>query len=327
MHCVIEGFSCSSGADRRLYVLETPTSEPVVEVVPNISPYLIPGSNLCVSGRSTPISKEVPTVSYGSLPSDGGGLVVSPDEYPHGDSVAEKYLRPYVGSQELVNGEDRWVLWMPGGPEPGDVARSPFLKKRLEDVREFRRNSRNPDTQALADTPYRWFFVAQPSQPYVGIPAQVSENRRYYTVARMSVDAIASNTLYTAIDPDGFLVGLLSSSMFMTWISTIGGRLESRLRYAKSIVHNTFPVPIVAQGLRAEVIAAAQHVLDVRAAHPGNTLAELYDPLSMPPKLISAHSSLDKAVDSVFTSRKTLDTEADRLAVLFEWYERLESEG
>jgi hypothetical protein len=324
VHCVIEGFSCNPPSKRRLFEFAKPTAEATVAVVSNISPYLVAGPNLTVEGRSTPISPSMPPVRYGSLPSDGGGLVVLPADYPKGDSVAEKYLRRYVGSQELVNSEDRWVIWMPNGPEPGDVKASEFIRERLERVRTSRLESKNPDTRALANQPYKWFHNAQPTTPYVGIPAQVSESRRYYTVAWLEGDVIASNTLYTALDPDGFLAGLLSSSMFMSWIRVVGGRLKSDLRYAKSIVHNTFPVPIdISDGVRSKVIKAAGVVLDTRTNYPDASLAELYDPLAMPADLVSAHDDLDRAVDALFAPGKKFSTDADRLAVLFERYEAL----
>jgi hypothetical protein len=324
VHCVIEGFSAADSRRRELFQSDSLTAEPRVRIVPNISPYLHSGPNLAVAGRSTPISHEMPPVTYGSLLSDGGGLVVYLDDYPEGDSIAESYLRRYVGSQELVNGDLRWVIWMPDGPRPGDVNKSSFLRGRLEAVRGFRRNSKNPDTQALADTPYKWFFNSQPDVPYVGIPAQVSENRKYYTVARLAPEVIASNTLYTAVDPDGFLIGLLSSSMFMTWIRTVGGRLKSDLRYAKSIVHNTFPVPEdIPATLRSNVIGAGQRVLDARACYPDATLADLYEPLAMPNGLVSAHNELDRAVDALFAPRRKFATDADRLDLLFERYEAL----
>ncbi len=324
VHVVIEGFSYGTGRTPRLFECSTPQSQPEERTIRRISPYLIEGPSLAVAGRSTPISAAMPPVRYGSLPSDGGGLVVDPAEYPHGDPIAIKYLRRYVGSQELVNDDERWVIWMPDGPAPGDLSQSRFLRERLDAVRRARESSRNPDSQALATQPYRWFFNSQPDHPYVGIPAQVSETRRWYTVARLNEDIIASNTLYTAADEDGFLFGILSSSMFMAWIRVVGGRLESRLRFSKSVVHNTFPLPTEsADTQRTAVIDAGKDVLEARSLHPSSSLAHLYDPLATPHPLVRAHDGLDRAVDALFAPRRSFKTDADRLALLFERYEQL----
>lgn len=323
VHVVIVGFSHGGGTDPVLYVYETVKSQPVRQRVSNISPYLVEGPNVAVAGRAylPPLSRSMPAVRYGSLPSDGGGLIVGPDEFPEKDSVAVKYLRPYFGSKELVHGLKRWVIWAPGGLDTGDLARSAFLRKRFEEVRNARLESRNPDTIALAEQPYRWFHNAQPEGPYIGIPAQVSETRRWYTVAHLGPDTIASNTLYTADDPDGFLFGVLSSSMFMAWIRSIGGAIKSDLRYSKSIVHNTFPLPAEITDLRrAAVIQAGQGLLDARAAHPGATLADLYEPLATPPDVVAAHARVDKAVDAIFDPRKRRWSQDDRVELLLDLY-------
>jgi hypothetical protein len=328
VHVVIEGFSHGAARSPRLFEFATLRSQPEEQRVRNVSPYLIEGPNLVVAGRSTPLSEAMPPVRYGSLPSDGGGLVVDPADYPHGDAVAIRYLRRYVGSQELVNAEERWVIWMPDGPAPGDLSQSRFLRERLERVRVAREASRNPDSQALATQPYRWFFNSQPSEPYVGIPAQVSETRRWYTVERLAEDVIASNTLYTALDADGFLFGILSSSMFMAWVRTVGGRLKSDLRYSKSVVHNTFPLPVdLPEAQRTAIIDAVDGVLEARRMHPTSSLADIYEPLATPPALIRAHVEVDRAVDALFAPRRRFATDSDRLTLLFERYQQLVEAG
>jgi hypothetical protein len=306
VHVVIVGFSHGGRSDPRLFAYATPGGDPVEERPRRISPYFVEGPNVAVAGRSgLPLSASMSPVRYGSLPSDGGGLIVRADELPRYDPVAQRYLRPYCGSKELVRGVPRWVIWMPDGPEPGDLANSSFLRERLAAVRTARMQSENPDTRALAEQPYRWFHNAQPSVPYIGIPAQVSENRNWYTVAYLDPEVIASNTLYTAEDPDGFLFGILSSSMFVAWVASIGGRLESRYRYSKSIVHNTFPLPNeVTAEQRSQVIQSAREVLAARSVHPGASLSDLYEPLATSSELVRAHSVLDRAVDRIFDPRK-----------------------
>jgi len=188
-------------------------------------------------------------------------------------------------------------------------------------VRATRLASVNPDTQILADEPTRFFHVAQPARNYVGIPAQVSEMRRWYTVALLTPNEIASNTLYTADDPTGFLFGLLSSTMFAAWIRGVGGNIKSDLRYAKSVVHNTFPLPgQIDEGNRTAVVAAGEGLLVARAQYPDASLADLYDPLAPRRDILQAHAEIDLAVDRIFSPRKRKWTLEERLALLLERY-------
>ncbi len=328
VHVVVVGFSKHPPSPRRLFTYATTRSQPVEETVSNISPYLVEGPDTTVAGRSTPLSPQMPPADYGSLPSDGGGLIVAPVDLPSDDPVAMGYIRPYLGSRELVRGLERYCIWMPDGPAPGDLQRSRFLHERLEAVRQSRLASRNPDSRALATQPYKFFHNAQPTTAYIGIPAQVSETRRWYTVAVLPPETIASNTLYTAEDPDGFLFGLLSSSMFLAWVGSIGGRLKSDYRFSKSVVHNTFPLPAaITNGRREGVTAAGKALLVARANHPGATLADLYEPLATPPDVIAAHAGVDRAVDAVFDFRRRRSAERDRLELLLSRYAAMVEDG
>lgn len=328
VHVVIVGFSKTPPAPRRLFTYATTSADPVERAAGNISPYLVEGPDTTVAGRSTPLSPNMPAADYGSLPSDGGGLIVATEELPTDDRVAMAYIRPYLGSRELVRGVDRFCIWMPNGPAPGDLGRSRFLRERLERVRLARLASRNPDSQDLAAQPYKFFHNAQPTTAYIGIPAQVSETRRWYTVAHLPPDTIASNTLYTAEDPDGFLFGLLSSTMFITWVASIGGQLKSDLRFSKSVVHNTFPLPpVIGDRRRQAVITAGLDLLDARSNHPGASLANLYEPLATPPDVVTAHAAIDRAVDAIFDHRRRRWAPEDRLALLLDRYTILIAEG
>jgi hypothetical protein len=326
VHVVIVGYAHGKKG-HRLFTYDTAKSEPVEVRVNNISPYLVEGPNIAVAGRSTPISSVMPEVSYGSLPRLAAGLIINKrEDLPTGDPVAMKYISPYLGSDEVVKGLERWVIWAPEGLDPGDRQRSGFLDERLKQVKEEREASTIPAAKALAKEPTRFWFNGQPSTNYIGIPAQVSETRRWYTVAYFTPDHIASNTLYTAADPTGFLFSVLSSTMFVTWVANIGGRLESRLRYSKSIVHNTFPLPeTIRDQDREAVITAGKHLLEVRARFPDASLAELYDPLAPRRDLIEAHNQIDRAVDRLFDRRKRKWTEGERLAHLLNRYQQMAS--
>nr|WP_065422134.1 type IIL restriction-modification enzyme MmeI [Cellulomonas flavigena] len=248
-------------------------------------------------------------------------MIVETEDYAR---FAAKYLRPFRMGREVVRGLDRWCLWMNTEDfDPRDIERSPLLKERVQACSAFRSHSTKQITKDGAKTAHLFQENHQPPGHYVGIPSVVSETRRFYTVAHFSEEVIAGNQLYTALDPDGFLFAIISSSMFITWQMTIGGRLESRLRFANKVVWNTLPLPAVSDKQRAEIIAAGQGVLDARAEQPGVSLADMYNPLAMAPSLLKAHRVLDRAVDRAFGAKKALETNEERLALLFKRYQEM----
>lgn len=203
---------------------------------------------------------------------------------------------------------------------PADLAKSPVLKARLRAVAEFRRASKASSTRKMAETPHLFGQRSQPDTDYLCIPSVVSENRRYLTVQRYSSDVVCSNLVFHAQDPDGLQFALASSSMFITWQKTIGGRLESRIRFANTLTWNTFPVPDLEEKPRNAIIEAGQGILDVRALHPDRSLADAYNPLAMDPALVKAHDKLDRVVDKAFGADRKLTTERQRLEILFTRY-------
>src|SRR5699024_10033974 len=245
--------------------------------------YLVDGPNILVTKRSTPLSPLLEKTEYGSKATDGGHLIVDENEYAQvaADPVAAKYLHPYVGARELLHNENRWCLWL-DGMDPADLSRSAILKDRVEAVRAFRAASKAASTR---DYPHHHLFrqLAKQDTDYVCVPRVVSETRRYFTVAQFSADVIASDSTFTIRDPDGFQFAAMSSSMFITWQKTIGGRLESRLRFASTLTWYTFPFPDISDTERAAIADAGQKVLQARALHPERSLAEHYNPLAMDP--------------------------------------------
>jgi hypothetical protein len=175
----------------------------------------------------------------------------------------------------------------------------------------------------MAETPHLFGQRAQPEQPYVGIPRVFSEHRKWATVDHLSETVIAGDKVYTAIDPDGFVFAILSSSMFISWQKTVGGRLKSDPSFSNTLVWNSFPLPDVPQDLREQIIEAGQGVLQARDLHPDRSLAGHYNPLAMEPTLISAHGSLDRLVDRAFGAKTTLSTDAERQELLFKQYAKL----
>lgn len=261
-----------------------------------------------------------------SQPTDGGNLIVEISDYPQvaADPIAAKYLRPFRMGREVVRGLDRWCLWMHTEDfDPRDIDLSPILKERVRACATFRQGSKKKATVLGAQTAHLFQENHQPSEPYVAIPRVVSETRPFYTAAHLSEDVIAGDQLYTALDPDGFLFAIISSSMFITWQRAVGGHMKSDLRFSNKIVWNTLPLPAVSDKQRAAIIAAGQGVLDTRAEQPGVSLADMYNPLAMAPSLLKAHRALDRVVDRAFGARKALETNEQRLAILFKRYQEM----
>lgn len=329
VHCIITGFDRGAPHEKARPVLFTYSSlkaQPEALPVKHINPYLVEGPDIFLKALRHPLSPNLPEVRFGSKPVDGGNLIVEVDDYPQvaADPVAAKYLRPFRMGRELVRGLDRWCLWMHTEDfDPRDIDRSPILKERVRACATFRQGSKKKATMLGAQTAHLFQENHQPSEPYVAIPRVVSETRFFYTAAHLSEDVIAGDKVYTALDPDGFLFAIISSSMFMSWQKLVGGRLKSDLNFSNKIVWNTLPLPEVSDKQRAEIIAAGQGVLDARAEQPGVSLADMYNPLAMAPSLLKAHRVLDRAVDRAFGARKALETNEQRLAILFKRYQEM----
>ncbi len=329
VHCVITGFDRGAPHEKARPVLFTysePKAQPDALPVDHINPYLVEGPDIFVDKRTTPLAPILPAVRFGSKPADGGNLIVEAEDYPRfaADPIAAKYLRPFRMGREVVRGLDRWCLWMDTEDfDPHDIDRSPILKERVRACATFRQGSKKKATVLGAQTAHLFQENHQPSEPYVAIPRVVSETRPFYTAAHLSEDVIAGDQLYTALDPDGFLFAIISSSMFITWQRAVGGHMKSDLRFSNKIVWNTLPLPEVSDKERAEIIAAGQGVLDARAEQPGVSLADMYNPLVMAPILLKAHRILDRAVDRAFGAKKALETNEERLALLFKRYQEM----
>ena len=325
VHCVVIGFDRGIKPPARLFSYTDLRGAPTEEPAKTINGYLVDAPNVLVDQRRTPLSPDLPKVVFGNMPRDGGNLLVAPDEHAEvmADPHAAKYVRRFVGAKELIHNQDRWCLWLVD-LDPADVVRSPVLKARLEAVRNFRAVSKAASTRAMAATPHLFGQRSQPSVQYLCIPRHVGEDRRYFTVASLPPEVIVGDSNFEAPDPDGYLFGVLSSSMFLTWQKTVGGRLESRLRFSNTVVWNNLPLPSVPEATRQKIIDAGHGILEARKLHPERSLAGHYNPLSMDTQLIKAHDRLDAAVDRAFGAKRTCANEKDRQEILFTRYAELE---
>lgn len=305
VHCVIIGFSRTSKTVR-LFDYEKPKGDPVEIGAERINGYLIDAENVYVSARSEPLSKTLATVTSGSNPVEFGQLMVSEDEYQlfMEDPIASKYLRRFINGGDFIHDLKRWCLWLVDLSSE-DLNKSSLLRERIDGVREMRTQSKDAATRAFARTPHLFCYPRQPSSSYLAIPQTFSENRAYCTVGHIQPEVIVGMKVYTAQDPDGLQFAIASSSMFLTWQKTVGGRLESRPSFSNTVVWNNFPFPEVAEPIRSKIIASGKAVLAARENHSGKTLADLYHPLAMPQDLVRAHDSLDRTIDRAFGFTKT----------------------
>ena len=234
---------------------------------------------------------------------------------------AKKFVKKFVMGDELINNIPRFCLWLEN-ISPEDLRKLPLIKERVDAVKKLRESSSRPATKELALFPTRFGEVRQPKGDYIALPRVSSENRKYIPIAILSSSIIAGDKVYTIENSTLYHFGILTSKMHMDWMRLTAGRLESRYSYSNSITYNNYPWPENATDKQVKVIeTAAQKVLDARAEFPKSSLADLYDPITMPPALVKAHNELDKAVDLAYRSQPFI-SEVKRMEFLFELYEK-----
>ena len=322
VYCVIVGFANYDSNNKRIYEYEDIKGEAHEIKAKNINPYLVDAKDILIEKKSNPICN-VPKVSFGNMPLDGGNLLLTDEEKNillSKEPKAEKYILPLISAYEFINGLKRWCLWLVDA-NPGELRQMPEVIKRVEMVKQFRLSSIAPSTQKFAVTPTLFRDKNQPST-YILIPSTTSENRKYIPLGFFTKNNIANNSCHIVPNGNLFHFGILMSTMHMAWVKTTCGRLKSDFRYSKDIVYNNYPWPENPSEKQIKTIEEkAQTVLDVRASFPTSSLADLYNPLTMPPALVKAHYELDKAVDAAY-SKQAFTSEAKRMEFLFELYEK-----
>ena len=323
VYCVIIGFGLQDVKTKRLFEYEDIKGEPHEIKAQNINPYLVDAPDAVVQSRRESICDVSPMI-FGSMPNDGGHLLLSEPEKQElivAEPQAEKWIKPFLNAEEFLHNKPRYCLWLVDCP-PNELQAMPLVRKRVAAVRAHRQSSTRLTTQKLANTPMLFGEVRQSTSEYLMVPRVTSENRTYIPVGYVSSDIIAGDRNFQIPETTLYGFGVFTSLMHMAWMRAVCGRLESRYTYSASIVYNNFPWPKdPSEKQTAEIGGKAQAVLDARAQFPDSTLADLYDPLSMPPALQKAHQALDKAVDRAY--RKTpFNNEADRVAFLFDLYQQ-----
>jgi hypothetical protein len=262
---------------------------------------------------------------YGSKPVDKGYYLFTQQEkdaFLRTEPGAEKLFRRITGSYELINGISRWCLWL-ADADPAELRKLPKVVDRVVQVRAMRLDSEKESTRRAASTPTLFTEMRQPAEDYLAVPEVSSENREYIPVAFLASDVIVDNKAYAIAGATLYHFGIFTSRMHMAWVRAVCGRLKSDYRYSAGIVYNNFPWPEdVTETQRAEIERLAQAVLDARALFPNSTLADLYDPNTMPPELTRAHHALDRAVDHLYR-RQPFPSDLERVEHLFTEYQRM----
>ncbi|WP_027254602.1 class I SAM-dependent DNA methyltransferase [Planktothrix agardhii] len=324
VHCVIIGFSLFERPRKEIFDYESINSDPQKIIVEKINPYLNSGSLVLISKRSKPLSNVSP-ITCGNKPSDDGNFIfsdVEKNKFVKKEPLAHSFFRKYIGSAELINNTFRWCLWLKDIP-PVELKKMPLVLEKIDKVRKFRENSTAAPTRKTALTPSLFFYISQPDTNYLAIPEVSSERRKYIPIGFLDKSIIASNKLQIIHNANLYLFGILTSEMHMTWVRYVCGRLKSDFDYSSTIVYNNYPFPEnVSDKQKQKVETAAQAVLDTRAKYPDSSLADLYDPLTMPPDLVKAHQTLDKAVDLCYRPQPFV-SELNRIEYLFSLYEAL----
>lgn len=324
VHCVIIGLTRREDEpkEKRLFSYDDISGDPLESRHGALSPYLVDASGmgnryLVISQKASPLSADKKMIT-GTKPVDDGHLIFAAGE--ENDGVAP-FLRPFIGADEFINGWARAILYL-SDVSPDRFAGNGEIRKRLKNVRDFRLKSASKPTLALADFPTRYHVTVVPKSPFLVIPQVSSERRNYIPIGWISPPVIPSDKLRVLLDATLWDFALLTSRMHMAWMRAITGRMKSDYMYSVGVVYNNFPTPDADEKARAKVSALAQAVLDARAKYPDATLADLYDPDTMPPDLRKAHHALDAAVDRLYR-KEPFGSDRERVEHLFGLYEKL----
>lgn len=322
VHCVIVGFSHVQN-NRKKILFDV---DGVPHSAKNINAYLIDADNVFVASRKHPIC-DVPEIGIGNKPIDGGYYLFEKDEmvnFVKKEPKATNYFHPWYGAREFINQKPRYCLYL-GNCVPSELRKMPECMKRVEAVREYRLNSTSAGTRKIADNPTRFHVSNFPNGNYIVIPQVSSERRRYIPMGYMDETVLCSDKVRIMTEGTLYHFGVLESNIHMAWMRAICGRLKSDYSYTVNHVYNNFPWPSSTDEQKEKIKKTAQAILDARALYPNSSLADLYDPLTMPPELLKAHNANNRAVMDAY-GFSTKISEADCVAELMKMYQKLTEE-
>jgi hypothetical protein len=318
---VVVGLSRNPAAKRRLFYT---LGESTIEIeATNINAYLVPAEDIIVEKRSTPPRGCAPMV-LGNQPYEGGFLIFHHDAFEKlglASHFRNAITRKILGSNEVINGGERLCLWIDDENLP--VANSvPSISAQIDKVREWRLKSDRPATRSMANRSHQFCEMKSGSHSVIVVPIRSSENREFLPVALFDHRTTVSNLAYAIYDGDLFNVSLIASRLHLIWISTVCGKLETRFSYSNKMGWNTFPVPTLTEQNKADLTQCAEDILLAREAHFPATIADLYDPETMPANLRAAHERNDETLERIYIGRR-FKNDTERLEKLFELYTKM----
>lgn len=324
VHVTIIGFSLKGRDNKCLYRMIRGRGI-MVKKVKDLNPYLIEGDWIFVEKSNKPLQPFVKHMVTGNRPADGGNLIIEADEYEdfiRREPEAKRFIKRLTGSEEFIKGKQRWCLWLVD-ISPADLRRMPLVMKRIQACKEDRLRGA-ADRQKLAMTPTLFREQRNPKS-YLLVPMTSSQNRSYIPMSFFDSETIPTNSAGFIENATLYDFGVLSSSIHMTWMRTVAGRLKSDYRYSKDIVYDTFPWPEPTEREREKIERTAQRILDIRALYPDCSLADLYDPIAMPADLLKAHIRNDRAVQMAYGFRTVYVNEQAIVTELMQLYQALVS--
>ena len=320
VHCIIVGFSVAPNpAPKRIFDNNRALT------VGNINAYLLDADNIFVESRSKSLC-DVPSIGIGNKPIDGGYYLFNQEEmqdFIKKEPASQKWFKPWYGSQEFINRQPRYCLWL-GECPPSELLKMPMCLERVEAVRNFRLTSSSAGTVKLADKPTRFHVENMPSSNYIVVPKVSSERRKYIPMGYLTPDNLSSDLVFIIPSATMYHFGVLTSNVHMAWMRAVCGRLEMRYRYSKDVVYNNFPWPTPTAEQKARIEQTAKGILDARAKYPDCSFAELYgEHMWLFPELLTAHQQNDKAVMQAYGFWGKLNTETECVAELMKMYQEL----
>jgi len=296
----------------------------IVKEVPNINAYLVSGPSLIVEKASRPANDRHLMV-WGNKPTDDGNFFMGSEEYKilitkHPEAL--KYLRPYYGSAEFIRGIQRYCIWIENS-EVADALNIPEIANRVNNIRKFRANSKAAETRPAAEYPYRFRQIQAVSKhTALIVPRVSSERREFLPVGLLPEKSIVADSAFALYDAPLWNMAVIASKLHLVWVSTICGKLETRLRYSNTLGWNTFPLPKLTEKNQQDLTRCAEAILLAREAHFPATIAELYAAGQMPDNLRHAHERNDEVLERIYIGRR-FKNDTERLEKLFDLYTRM----
>lgn len=319
---IVIGISPKPVKDKFLYDVSA-SGVASVRRVDQINAYLLNAQNVFVTAAKVPLSFDS-LITDGSGALDGGHLILSSDEYRSlltgSVSNFERFVRPYLGSSEFIRGTPRWCLWI----EDIDVsvaADNPQIAKRIDAVGKFRASA-GTRAQTAVGRPHKFAWINKQRGIQLIIPTVFSEKREYVTAGLLDDRYIVSNAASIVQSPKPHVFAIVSSTMHISWVRAVAGRLKTDIRYTSALCYNTFPVPPLTEQNKADLTECAENILLAREMHFPATIADLYDPENMPENLRHAHERNDEVLERIYIGRR-FKNDTERLEKLFELYTRM----